>query len=204
MWALSVVIETLRALEAVHPDDRRIEDLRARKRLEAQELDELQALQAKGLVHRDVKPGNIMVDENGHVTLVDFNIASPARQRGKTRSGTPEYMAPDAGFDGWEPSDDLFSCGVVLYELLVGSHPFPNDQPVIGVEPIDPLTIRPDLPASLVGVLMRSCRTTRSERYQSAGEMRSALEDERSTLESLAEHSTSCLVAMATPADPSG
>jgi serine/threonine protein kinase len=183
--ALSIIIQVLRGLEAVHPDDARISELRSKDELSGDELVELQALQDKGLVHRDIKPENIMVSDDGHVTIVDFNIASPARQPGKTRSGTPGYMAPDAGVGGWEPSDDLFSCGVMLYELLMGTHPFVNREPVGGAAPADPRGSRPDLPDSLADVVVHSCQTIRADRYQSAAEMRKALERELAAVEKL-------------------
>ena len=185
IWALSVMIEVLDALVAVHPDDRRIEELRARDSLEDVELNELQRLKANGLIHRDVKPANILVGADGRVTLVDFNIASPAREPTKTRTGTLAYMAPDAGFERWEPADDLFSCGVVLYELLLAKHPFPDRLPVSGLPPTDPLALRPALPATLAAVLTRACQTIRAHRYESAQEMRRDLEHERRSLEQL-------------------
>jgi len=190
LWALSVMVETLRGLEAVHPDEVRIAALRAKgakEDLSSTELAELQALKDNGLVHRDIKPGNLMVGLDDHVTIVDFNIASPAYEQGKTRSGTQEYMAPDAGYDGWEPADDLFSCGVVLYELLVREHPFPERMPKAGVDPLDPRTQRPDLPEPLIQVLLRSCAPLRSERYQNAEEMRVALEQVYAEAERLEE-----------------
>ena len=187
VWALTVMIETLRGLEAVHPDDARIEQLRARSELSKAELDELQGLRENGLVHRDIKPENIMIGPSDHVTIVDFNIASPAYEQGKTRSGTPAYMAPDAGYDGWDPADDLFSCGVVLYELMLGAHPFPNRQPVAGVAPIDPLSVRSDLPDRLASMLVRACEPLRVARFQSAAEMRIVLEEIRTGIEELEE-----------------
>jgi serine/threonine protein kinase len=187
VWALGVLIETLRGLEAVHPNDPRLKELRAKEELSLKELAELQALRENGLVHRDIKPENLMVGDDDHVTIVDFNIASPAYEPGKTRSGTAEYMAPDAGYDGWQPADDLFSCGVVLYELLLGVHPFPHRQPAAGVEPIDPLGVWPGLPDHLATLLLRACNPIRAERFQSAAEMRVALEAVRSSLEGLEE-----------------
>ncbi|HTR74531.1 MAG TPA: serine/threonine-protein kinase [Solirubrobacterales bacterium] len=185
VWALEILIETLRGLEAVHPDDVRLGELRAKDELSLKELAELQSLRENGLVHRDIKPENIMVGEDDHVTIVDFNIASPAYEQGRTRSGTTGYMAPDAGYDGWEPADDLFACGVVLYELILGTHPFPHREPVAGVDPIDPRSIWPELPDQLAQLLLRACNPVRSERFQSASEMRIALEAARESIEGL-------------------
>lgn len=118
-----------------------------------------------------------MIDEDngGRVMLVDFNIASPAYRPWRTRSGTPAYLAPDAGRDGWEPSDDLFACGVVLYELMLGEHPFPASQPIAGVSPRDPRELRPRLRPSLAALLMRGCSPTRADRYRTAAAMRQDL-----------------------------
>jgi serine/threonine protein kinase len=189
VWALEIVVQVLRALEAVHPDDVRIAELEERSAngvISLEDFRELQMLRSVGLVHRDVKPDNIMVGEDGQATLVDFNIASPARQPGDTHSGTPEYLAPDAGLIQWEPSDDLFACGVVLYELLIGRHPYPDGKPIAGVSPIDPLTVRADLRPSLARTLVRACAPLRADRHQTAHELRAELEAELGALKAIA------------------
>ncbi len=178
---ISIVIEVLSALEALHPDDERIAKLQAEaaKGSISQELyDELEELKAAGLIHRDIKPENIMIGRDGRVVLVDFNIASPAREGSSTLSGTPEFFAPDAGMEHWDPADDLFSCGIVLFKLVTGEHPYPNARPVAGIEPFDPREFVADLPESLARVMVKSCRPLRQERYGTAREMRRALETE--------------------------
>jgi serine/threonine protein kinase len=180
--ALYIVREVLLALEAVHPNDERIAELQekmAKGSLSEEESREFLRLRDSGLVHRDVKPENIMVSAGDKVTLVDFNIASPARDpSGKTISGTPGYQAADAGVGGWEPADDLFACGVVLYELLTDNHPHQDRQPVAGIPPVDPSIYKPDLRPALVNLLIHACAPLRAGCYQTAREMREAVEAE--------------------------
>jgi tRNA A-37 threonylcarbamoyl transferase component Bud32 len=179
--AMTIVIEILGALVALHPDDERIaelESLAAEGEVSMEVYSELESLRSEGLIHRDVKPENIMLGKDGRAYLVDFNIASPARVESHTHSGTPEFLAPDAGLGYWDPADDLFSCGVVLYKLLTGHHPFPEARPVAGIRPIDPQSFVPDLPYSLAELLIRACEPLRRDRYQTAREMRRDLEAE--------------------------
>ncbi len=83
-------------------------------------------LRDKGLVHRDIKPLNIMLARTG-AKLLDFNIASRVGDPVNTQSGTRPYQAPDANLTRWDVSTDLFAVGVVLYELLCnGQHPYPG------------------------------------------------------------------------------
>jgi serine/threonine protein kinase len=179
--AAAIAIEVLVALEAVHPDDERIAELErvsAAGEVSLETYNELEKLRSEGLVHRDIKPENIMIGKDGRVVLVDFNIASPARDKSETHSGTPEFFAPDAGLDYWDPADDLFACGVVLYKLMTGEHPFPNAHPIAGIDPIDPRNFAPTLPASLAELLVKACQPLRQDRYRTAREMRRALEEE--------------------------
>src|SRR5262249_47477835 len=128
-------IQVLDALEALHPRVREFDAFRAqmqKRSLTPQEFEEYQRLgeeMQKGILHRDIKPANILLELPSHSPkLIDFNIASQlAAAQG--RGGTPRYWAPDRGQPAWRPDMDLFSLGIVLYELVAHQHPFPNNNP---------------------------------------------------------------------------
>jgi serine/threonine protein kinase len=146
------------------------------------EYDELMAMSENALVHRDIKPQNIMLTRSG-AKLLDFNIASRVGDPVRTVSGTPPYQAPDADLTRWDVSTDLFAVGVTLYELLCdGKHPYEQSRPMTGVEPRDPRRIRSDLSEPLTEFLLRSCDPDRAARFQTATEMRTALESVRASL----------------------
>jgi serine/threonine protein kinase len=118
--AVDVALDLLSALVAIHPDSVRIEELDRKKReaeFSESEYAEWMELQAKGIVHGDIKPLNVMLTRAG-VKLLDFNIASRVGDPVYTQSGTPPYQAPDAELTRWDVSTDLFAVGVMLYELL--------------------------------------------------------------------------------------
>jgi serine/threonine protein kinase/Tol biopolymer transport system component len=147
----------------------------------------LAAAHERGIVHRDVKPGNIMVSPAGRVKLVDFGIARSVDQSRLTRAGTvvgtASYMAPEL-FRG-EPADhraDIWSLGVVLFEMLTGELPFDGRD---GNELIQALLQRPPrpvrafvsgVPPALQKIVDRALAKSPAERYTHIGEMRWALE----------------------------
>lgn len=166
--------QLLRALEVIHPDEARLDELRQKADLTEEEYAEIQA---PGIVHRDIKPQNLMLTARG-VVLIDFNIASQAGSKVQTISGTPRYLAPDiiAGIDTWDVSPDLFAVGVVLYELLCAQHPYQDGQPRFDHGPVDPREFRPDLSPAIADFLVKACAPYRDSRFKTAKEMREALE----------------------------
>jgi uncharacterized protein (TIGR02653 family) len=184
--AVDVAIDVLDALTAIHPDARRLGELEAKKRagedLTYEEFGELQELQESGLVHRDIKPQNIILTRQG-AKLLDFNIASRVGDPVMTVSGTPPYQAPDVDYTKWDVSTDLFAVGVTLYELLCnGEHPYPGGRPMIGEDVRDPGGFRPDLPDALHAFLTRACAPYHDQRFQTAYEMRSELAEIRAAM----------------------
>lgn len=176
--AIDVALDVLDALVAIHPDAVRLSELEEKRQLgelSQDEYYEMQELQEHGLVHRDIKPLNIILTRQG-AKLLDFNIASRVGDPVKTLSGTPPYQAPDADYTRWDVTTDLFAVGVVLYELLCnGEHPYPGGKPMVGEAVIDPRSMRPDLSADLAKFLVKACAPDRSERFATALEMKEAL-----------------------------
>ena len=153
-----------------------------------------------GIIHRDLKPENIMVsasaDEDDQrpylVKVCDFGIAKLSDPRGfqtegsgkvltssGTLIGTPEYMSPEqARGDTLDPRSDIYSVGIILYQLLVGRVPF-HAENALGVvlkqvtdEPVPPTQVRPGVNARLAAICLRALKKSRDERYQTAKEMR--------------------------------
>ena len=149
-------------------------------------LSALRFAHLKGSVHRDIKPHNVLVDSDGRVKVTDFGIArAGASQMTEAGSivGTAQYLSPEqARGAAVDQRSDLYSLGIVLYELLTGTVPFSGDTPVeiamkhLSQVPEPPSTRRPDVPHELDLVVMRALAKNPDDRYQSAEEMDADLE----------------------------
>jgi serine/threonine-protein kinase len=136
---------------------------------------------AQGIVHRDVKPGNILVDKDGNAYLTDFGIAKvlegTSDLTGSAMLGTPAYMAPEQTLGrAITPQTDIYALGVMLYEMVTGRLPFEADTPMTVAlmhvsQPLPPPgEFNPSLPSEVNDVLAKALAKDPAERYQTAGE----------------------------------
>ena len=147
------------------------------------------AYHREGMIHRDVKPANVMIDADGRVVLTDFGIAKivgggATLTASGVMMGTPSYMAPEQGLgQSGDHRADIYSLGVMLYQLATGKLPYEADTPLAVVlkhvnDPLPPPTaIKPDLPRGLELVIYRAMAKSPNERYQSVNQMIEHLQD---------------------------
>src|SRR5271166_4503368 len=173
-----------RTLRDLLRDDRRLLPERAAEITDGV-LRALDYSHRNGIVHRDIKPGNVMLTRSGDVKVMDFGIARAVSDGQLTMTqtaqviGTAQYLSPEqARGERVDARSDLYSTGCLMYELLCGRPPFTGDSPVaiayqhVRENPVPPSVVDPEIPAWADAIVLKAMAKDPADRYQSAGEMR--------------------------------
>jgi eukaryotic-like serine/threonine-protein kinase len=177
-----------RTLRDLLRDDRRLLPERAAEITDGV-LRALDYSHRNGIVHRDIKPGNVMLTRSGDVKVMDFGIARAVSDSQMTMTqtaqviGTAQYLSPEqARGERVDARSDLYSTGCLLYELLTGRPPFTGDSPVaiayqhVKEDPVPPSQVDPEVPAWADAIVLKAMQKDPGDRYQSAGEMRNDIQ----------------------------
>lgn len=173
-------------------------------------LSALTAAHAAGIIHRDIKPQNVMVSGDGRLRVADFGIARADADQQMTEAGsvigTAQYLSPEqAQGEETTAASDTYAVGIVLYEMLTGRVPFDGDRPVtvamkqINEPPVPPRVFAQEIPPELDAVVMKALSKRPEDRYQSAEDFTAALLEVRSAM-SGGQQSTLILTAPAATA----
>jgi beta-lactam-binding protein with PASTA domain/predicted Ser/Thr protein kinase len=176
-------------------------------------LDALEYSHKAGIVHRDIKPGNVMITGTGEVKVMDFGIARSLADSGVTLTqtaavvGTAQYISPEqARGEQADARSDLYATGCVLFEMLTGRPPFVGESLVsvavshVREMPTPPSALDPSIPRDIDAIVMKALAKDRLERYQSAFEMRADLERAAAGLPVAAAADTSAATQLIAPA----
>jgi serine/threonine protein kinase len=177
-----------RTLRELLRDDRRLLPERALEITDGV-LRALDYSHRNGIIHRDIKPGNVMLTRQAEVKVMDFGIARAVSDAQATMTqtaqviGTAQYLSPEqARGERVDARSDLYSAGCLLYELLTGRPPFTGDSPVaiayqhVRENPIPPSQVDPEIPAWADSIVLKAMAKDPADRYQSAAEMRTDIQ----------------------------